>query len=426
MTLEERIGQWYQAGKHEDTVKNILELPKQELTCQLAEELAVAYNKLGNYEKSIEILQKTKDISARSCRWYYCMGYALYYMAMNSSDQHKRHSLLYSAFDSFCEAITLISGQDLETECLEFLEWIDEDLCDLSLPFDDIEETNSETIEEVPTLLLEKPDNQFYGLDESSPASREGAFICSVLLSNPWFDHQQFIRDFYHDWNLHLTENNHLTFSIDHMTASISLMPVPVPKHEAETHAARNYLWPGAEEAAKTHKAHLLITVWGQDCSSIDLGKLFVKITATCCHQVHVIGVCTNGVVLQPSFYRNLALMVPNGSLPILNWIWFGLYETKEGVSGYTYGLELFGKEEIEVLNANAEPNEIRSFLVDVTSYVLEKDIVLHDGECIGFSETINLPITHSRGIALPGMTLKIAYEIPCASPVQNNPAIQK
>ena len=69
---------------------------------------------------------------------------------------------------------------------------------------------------------------------------------------------------------------------------------------------------------------------------------------------------------------------------------------------------------------------KIRSFLVDVTSYVLEKDIVLHDGECIGFSETINLPITHSRGIALPGMTLKIAYEIPCASPVQNNPAIQK
>ena len=416
MTLEEQIEHWYLAGKHENTIKAILKLPKQELTSKLAEELAVAYNNVGNYQKAIQVLQNIDSTPAHSFHWYYCMGYALYYIAMDSSDFQKRRSLLYRAFDFFCEAITLEPEKEIETECLEFLEWIDEDLCDLRFPFYYIEETTSANTEEFQELLSEKSNSQFYGLDESSPDNREGAFISSLLLSNSWFDRQQFIQDFNHDWNLHIIEENYFSFNVGPMTASMSLMPVPIPGQEAEIYADRNYLWPEAVQAAKNHKAHLVITVWGQGCSTMDLGRLFVKITATCCRQVHVMGVCTNGVVLQPSFYRNLALMTSKDKLPILNWIWFGLYETEEGVSGYTYGLELFGKEEIEVLNTDIDPNEVRSFLVNVASYVLENDIILHDGEVIGFSENTKFPITHSRGIALPGMTLKIGCHASCTS----------
>lgn len=411
MTLEEQISLWYQAGEHENTIKAILQLPEGKLTRRLTEELAVAYNNLGDYEKAVHALEKEGDRTSHSCHWHYCMGYALYYMAIEASAPQKRRSLLYRAFDSFCEAITMSPETELETECLEFLEWIDEDLSDLRLPFSQWQQIAVENMDDLPPWLPEKSNSQFYDLDET-PDGLEGGFISSVLLSAPWFDRQQFTQDFCHDWNLPIAENSPMTFTIEHMTASVSLMPVPIPGQEAETYASRNYLWPQAAEAARNHKSHLLITVWGKGCSSIDLGLLFVKITATCCRQTHVIGVCTNGVVLQPNFYRSLAVMTPEGRLPVLNWIWFGLYKTETGVSGYTYGLELFGKEEIEVLNSSAAPNQVRSFLVNVASYVLEKNATLHDGESIGFYENAAFPITYSRGIALPGMTFKIVYDV--------------
>ena len=81
--------------------------------------------------------------------------------------------------------------------------------------------------------------------------------------------------------------------------------------------------------------------------------------------------------------------------------------DQRQGI--YTYGLRKFGKEEIEVY-ADADLNEGRDFLFDIVAYVLECDVVLNDGETIGFSEEQKLQITVSPGIALPGDTIKIEY----------------
>ena len=73
--------------------------------------------------------------------------------------------------------------------------------------------------------------------------------------------------------------------------------------------------------------------------------------------------------------------MMKEDELPIFNWIWFGLYRSEGGLNGYTYGMDVFGKEEMEVLNANAEPGELRDFLASLASYVLACDVTLQDGE---------------------------------------------
>lgn len=98
------------------------------------------------------------------------------------------------------------------------------------------------------------------------------------------------------------------------------------------------------------------------------------------------------------------------GELPLLNWVYFGLYRTENGVCGYTYGLSAFGKDEIEVLDTPANPGDLRDFLFDLSYYVLAQDVTLHDGETIGFSAEQKLPITRSPGIAVEGMSLKIGY----------------
>lgn len=48
--------------------------------------------------------------------------------------------------------------------------------------------------------------------------------------------------------------------------------------------------------------------------------------------------------------------------------------------------------------------------LWDIANYVITEDVVLRDGETIGFSEEQKLPITRSKGVAVEGDSLKIKF----------------
>ena len=65
----------------------------------------------------------------------------------------------------------------------------------------------------------------------------------------------------------------------------------------------------------------------------------------------------------------------------------------------------------MEVLDAAAQPSEVRDFLASLVSYVLGCDVTLQDGETIGFSPEDKHSITRGPGVSLPGTTLKISYE---------------
>ena len=96
--------------------------------------------------------------------------------------------------------------------------------------------------------------------------------------------------------------------------------------------------------------------------------------------------------------------------VPLLNLIHFGLVGSEAGVSGYTNGLKSFGKDEIEVLDSQASPAELRDFLIDIAGYVIDRDVTLRDGETIGFTAEQKLPITRSEGVYAEGDSLKIQF----------------
>ena len=79
-------------------------------------------------------------------------------------------------------------------------------------------------------------------------------------------------------------------------------------------------------------------------------------------------------------------------------------------MGAYTDGMRSFGKDEIEVLGAGAQPGDLRGFLIDIALYVLEENVTLQDGDTIGFSEGQYLPITRSAGVWADGMTRKVPY----------------
>ena len=103
--------------------------------------------------------------------------------------------------------------------------------------------------------------------------------------------------------------------------------------------------------------------------------------------------------------------MIKEQELPIFNWIWFGLYQTDKGISAYTYGMYVFGKYELEIIDADENPGNLIKFISSIVSYILLEDVDLQDGETLGFSEKDKHKITLSKGVALPDQdTLKIAY----------------
>ena len=69
------------------------------------------------------------------------------------------------------------------------------------------------------------------------------------------------------------------------MIAAVSLMAAPIPNGEAELNAENNFLWPEAVEITKTHQAHLMVVVLGQEEDLLERGKLYVKLLASCCRQ---------------------------------------------------------------------------------------------------------------------------------------------
>lgn len=241
-----------------------------------------------------------------------------------------------------------------------------------------------------------------------------GSFVGFVLLSAPSWDPEQYRADLKADWGVDCgcdgSEKDPLVWDVGGMMAAVSLMESPVPGGEAEANAANNYMWPEAVEAARSHRAHLVVAVLGKEAPLKERGLLLVKIIAACCKQKAVLGVYTSGTVFQPQFYIEGAEMMKDGGLPVLNWIYFGLYKSEGGWNSYTYGMKNFGKDEMEVLDARDDPQNVRGFLLDMAYYVLSENVTLLDGETIGFDASQRLPIMRGKGVSLDGDTLKIGY----------------
>ena len=100
-----------------------------------------------------------------------------------------------------------------------------------------------------------------------------------------------------------------------------------------------------------------------------------------------------------------------NDDFPIENIVYIGLYgDENNTVSGYTYGLEQFGKKELEIIKSSEEAEEVYNFLASISDYIITSDVVLNDGETIGFSEEQKIQISVSEGIALDGETVKLGF----------------
>lgn len=243
-------------------------------------------------------------------------------------------------------------------------------------------------------------------------------FVGFVLLDEVRFDAEKYVKDLKEDWNLDYDfeitqEDNTIIADYNGMIMTASLMPAPIPDNEAVEQAKTNYRWEKAVEAAEKHKAHLLVSVINHgDMDNIEGAKHYVKLLANATKQEGCLGINILGTVIHPQMYYDFAkLYDENDDFPIENIVYIGLYgDENNTVSGYTYGLEQFGKKELEIIKSLEEAEEVYNFLASISDYITTSDVVLNDGETIGFSEEQKIQISVSKGIALDGETIKLGF----------------
>lgn len=243
-------------------------------------------------------------------------------------------------------------------------------------------------------------------------------FVGFVLLERADFDAEKYVKDLKEDWGMSYDfeithDNNTIIADNNGMILTASLMPAPIPDNEAVEQAKTNYRWDGAVEAAERHKAHLLVSVINrEDMDNIEGAKHYVKLLANATKQEGCLGINILGTVIHPQMYYDFAkLYDENDDFPIENIVYIGLYgDENNTVSGYTYGLEEFGKKELEIIKSLEEAEEVYNFLASISDYIITSDVVLNDGETIGFSEEQKIQISVSEGIALDGETIKLGF----------------
>ncbi|MGO4791166.1 DUF4261 domain-containing protein [Paenibacillus sp. 2KB_20] len=261
----------------------------------------------------------------------------------------------------------------------------------------------------------ETSEDNALGSNESS-----GVFNGFVLLNSSECDLEQIKANLLRDWNISSSSEDGssgeekegiLVFEADGCMIAVSFVDAPVPDGEAEHYAQGNYLWPEAVEVTKTHVSQLILAVLTRAASPLDSGRVYTKLAASCLKLPNAVGLYSSGTVFQPELFVEMADTIKSDDLfPLLNLVYFGLVRTESGVNGYTYGLRAFGKDEIEVLDSQVTPAELREFLMDISLYIVEQNVTLRDGETIGFSAEQKLPIMRSEGVYLDGDTLKIKY----------------
>ena len=282
-----------------------------------------------------------------------------------------------------------------------------------------------EAIAERSTPLIYKPNYAESKEDEDEGTDSKGLFFCCILLDKIGFDKAALIKNLETQWGIVCNaeegdNSNHwvikdksseaLIVKQGKLFAIVGYNPRRLSEN-LEMAAYDNYMWEGAQAAPQNYKANITITIMGRKGDLMQRAKLFAKVTAACCSLKSASAVYINDVLVQKDFYINAASLIKENELPLDCWIWFGIHKTKKGYSAYTYGLEAFGKDELEVLDADCDPNQLRNFLYDVAENIIKNDLTFKDGDIIGFSAEDEHAITRSEGVALRGLqTLKIEY----------------
>lgn len=257
----------------------------------------------------------------------------------------------------------------------------------------------------------------FFKKDKNENQEKNEIILGMVLLEEPnSMNITEIVAELKNKWNLKVNDkessNESSVLTIDEYQIAIGNMAMPIPGNEIEEVSSYNYYWENGKVESAKHKGHIIVSILNGGANPIKENLLFNKVVSSILNNSKSIGVYIGGrtLLLSKEFYQENLEDISESNLPINNLIYFGIRKESNKNSVYTYGLKDFRKKEMEIVESRHDIDELLGMMYNLTSYVLESNVTLKDGETIGMSETQKLKIKLSKGKYLDEQTLKIDY----------------
>lgn len=215
-------------------------------------------------------------------------------------------------------------------------------------------------------------------------------------------------------WNLNITDvegdNESAILTIDDEKVAIAFMPVPIPIGDIEGTAQYAYNWTTVLDDLKDFTGHSIVSIMSGTKPTAERFKLLSKVLHSILTTSNSIGIYqgSQSLLIPKQQYIESAETLKNDETPINLWVYIGLRKSDEGNSGYTYGLNEFGKHEMEIVNSKLSLEELYDFISNICSYVISSNVTFKNGETLGYTADQKIKITLSKGQFVDGQTLKL------------------
>jgi hypothetical protein len=176
--------------------------------------------------------------------------------------------------------------------------------------------------------------------------------------------------------------------------AVVSLMPVPVPNHEADEAERYSVSALGGRWKLPPHNAHLVVLAQdgGNPLRRLDA---FTSILAAVVEASPAVGVyCGNaGATHDPTFFRKLAREHDTGSrLPL--WSGVSIAREEDGrLSLLSLGMKQLELPDLLLVAPSGKADEALPMLYDLLAYVVSRGRPLPEGDTVGRSPAEKLPV---------------------------------
>lgn len=192
------------------------------------------------------------------------------------------------------------------------------------------------------------------------------------------------------DWKMKIDSpsvaDKTIVFNVPGATVMIAYLDYNLSPAEIKAASRISWLWQNAAAEAGKHQAQVVISVIGQPGRALSLYQTFTRVAAAVLDKTDALGIYMNSqyLLLNKDFYVFSAHnMQDNQTIPVYLWVYFGMSDQNGFNSGYTYGLQEFGLNEMEIVNSKHTLQEIHSVLYDFAIQVVRGNIRLTDGQAL-------------------------------------------
>jgi hypothetical protein len=253
----------------------------------------------------------------------------------------------------------------------------------------------------------------------SFPAKPQTLISMPMFTDGVGYNLQDVLSDLKSTWGLAVSDidgdNTSAVFKIDGARITLALIPTQIPSDDIERTAGNTCNWPTAAEDLKAHNAHAIVSIMDGHVSAVERHIIFSKVLSAILSTSNAVGIChgTHTLLISKSQYLSDVEALKWGKIPLLLWIYIGIRKSPDGNSFYTQGLDAFGKQEMEIVNSPMKLEDVYMFMLNISAYVVGRNITVKGGETLGYAEKYKIKIRSSKGVFVEGQTLKLAMELP-------------